>query len=328
MGGSLVRTRPLGSTGLRVSAVCLGTATFGVAPNEADATDLVRHALDLGVNFIDTASSYGNQARFDRPGAPPSSTRRAAEELVGAAIRGRRDDVVLSTKVGEPVGPRTTDRGLSRVHITRQLDESLRRLQTDRVDILHAHHYDPDTPVDESIAAFDDLVRQGKILYWAISDHRGWQAAEVAFAARASGRRGPACHQLRYNLRDRSAETDNVPLAVRLGLTLTVFSPLAGGLLAGQAVTQRPIAGPLRFGHSSGWSADDLRFAERIEGLAERYDRSAAEVAIGWLLAKPYVTSVIVGPETVTELSQIVAAAGAVLDPELVVELDGLVDAP
>lgn len=322
--GRTVRTRPLGSTGVQVSAVCLGTATFGVAPDETETTRLVRRALDAGINFIDTASSYGNQPRFDRPGVPAANVRRAAEELVGAAVHGHRDDVVLATKVGEPVGLRSTDRGLSRVHITRQLDESLRRLRTDRVDILHAHHYDPDTPVEESIAAFDDLVRQGKILYWAISDHRGWQAAEVAFTARALHRSGPACHQLRYNLRDRSADADNVPLAARLGMTFTVFSPLAGGLLAGRAAAQRPLAGPLRFGHATGWSADDLHFAERVEATAQRYGHSSIEAAIGWLLAKPFVTSVIVGPETVDELAGIVEASEAVLDAELVDQLDGL----
>ncbi|MDT5081480.1 MAG: 1-deoxyxylulose-5-phosphate synthase, partial [Mycobacterium sp.] len=167
----------LGNTGMRVSALCLGTGPFGVAPLAEDATPLVHRALDLGINFVDTANSYGNFARIDRPGAPPADARDSAEVIVGRALKGRRDDVVLASKVREVVGTGVLDVGLSRRHIMQQVERSLRALQTDYLDIYHMHGPDPRTPIDETLRAMDDLVRQGKIRYIGLSNFSAWRVA-------------------------------------------------------------------------------------------------------------------------------------------------------
>ena len=166
-----MRYSTLGSTGIKVSCIGLGTATFGVAPFESDAGRLVGRALDLGINLIDTANSYGNQARFDRTGAPPAEARASAEEIVGRALGARRRDVVLCSKVMEPVGAGPNERGLSRRHIFNQVEASLRRLGTDHLDLYYAHHPDPATPIEQTLRAFDDLVHQGKIRYATLSTY-------------------------------------------------------------------------------------------------------------------------------------------------------------
>ena len=171
----------LGSTGVRVSRVCVGTATFGVAPSPHDADGVVGAALDLGINFFDTANVYGSTPTFDRPGAPPASERESAEEILGRALAGRRDEVVLATKSGE----RRFDpaAGLSRRYIIQQVEQSLRRLRTDHLDLYYAHFPDPDTPLEQTLAVYDDLIRQGKLRYVALSNHPAWQLTEALWIA-------------------------------------------------------------------------------------------------------------------------------------------------
>ena len=182
-----MRYSTLGSTGIKVSCIGLGTATFGVAPLADDAERLVGRALDLGINLVDTANSYGNQARFDRAGAPPAAARASAEEIVGRALRARRRDVVLCSKVMEPVGAGPNERGLSRRHIFDQVEASLGRLGTDHLDVYYAHHPDPATPIEQTLRAFDDLVRQGKIRYAALSTYPAWQMTEALWTADRRG---------------------------------------------------------------------------------------------------------------------------------------------
>ena len=155
----------LGPTGVRVSRVCVGTATFGVVPSPHDADGVVGAALDLGINFFDTADVYGSTPTFDRPGAPAASERESAEEILGRALVGRRDEVVLATKSGE----RRFDpaAGLSRRYVIQQVEQSLRRLRTDHLDLYYAHFPDPDTPLEQTLVVYDDLVRQGKLRYMA-----------------------------------------------------------------------------------------------------------------------------------------------------------------
>jgi aryl-alcohol dehydrogenase-like predicted oxidoreductase len=152
----------LGQTGVKVSRICLGTATLGVAPAPRDADRVVGTALDLGVNFVDTADVYGNMPVFDRPGAPPAAHREPAEQILGRALRGRRDAMVIATKSNGIVGLDLNDRGLSRRHIVRQVETSLRRLDTDYIDLYYAHDPDPDTPLEQTLAVYDDLVRQAR----------------------------------------------------------------------------------------------------------------------------------------------------------------------
>jgi aryl-alcohol dehydrogenase-like predicted oxidoreductase len=173
----------LGSTGVKVSRICVGTATFGVAPSERDADRVVHAALDLGINFVDTANVYGILSTFDRPGAPPAAEREPAERILGRALAGRRDDVVIATKSCVEVGPGVNDRGLSRRHIIQQVENSLRRLETDYIDLYYAHNPDPDTPLEQTLSVYDDLVRQGKLRYVALSNHPAWQLTHALWIA-------------------------------------------------------------------------------------------------------------------------------------------------
>lgn len=306
--------RTLNGTDLQVSQLSLGTATFGVAPDESEAERLVARALDSGINVVDTANSYGNQARFDRVGVPTAAERASAEEIVGAALRGRRDDVVLCTKVCEPVGDGPNDRGLSRTHVMRMVERSLTRLQTDRIDVYYAHHPDPLTPIEEWLGTFGDLIAQGKIRYYAISTFAGWQLAEAVLTADGLGIARPACHQVRYSAAKRAVERDVLPAGRHFGVDTTVFSPLAGGLLAGDE-RLRSYAGNARWG-GPGFTDDERALAAELNALARAWGIPAAHLALAWVLAQPGVASAIVGPESVTELEHLLGAADVALTTE------------
>jgi aryl-alcohol dehydrogenase-like predicted oxidoreductase len=316
-----VRYKQLGRTGVKVSAVSLGTATFGVAPLEADCDRLVGRALDLGINMIDMANSYGNQARFDRPGVPAWTDRRSAEEIVGNVLKGRRDGLILCSKVMEPVGEGANDRGLSRRHIVQQLEQSLRRLQTDHLDVYYAHHPDGSTPIDETVRAFDDLVRQGKLRYYALSTYPAWQVVNALWKADSVGANAPACLQVPYNLERRDVELDVVPVCLANGLSLTVFSPLAGGLFAGPAKRTEAFVGRKRWGGTP-FTGREIALAEEVERLAQRHGSSPATLALAWLIARPAVASTIVGAEDIDQLEANAAAADLDLPPELMAALD------
>src|SRR5512132_192710 len=237
----------LGPTGVKVSKICLGTATFGVAPDAQEAGRLVHLALDCGINFFDTANVYGATPTFDRPGTPPAAEREPAELILGRALAGRREDVVIATKSGE----RRFDpaAGLSRRYIIQQVEHSLRWLDTDYIDLYYAHFPDPDTPLDQTLAAYDDLVRQGKVRYVALSNHPAWQVTHALWIA--DDRRlaaAPVCVQAKYNLIDRAAEHELAPACVQFGLSIVPFGPLHGGLLASTQVEERRIHGDQRFG--------------------------------------------------------------------------------
>jgi aryl-alcohol dehydrogenase-like predicted oxidoreductase len=320
----------LSGTGLRVSKICLGTASFGVAPTEADTTAVVHHALDAGINFIDTASSYGNQSRFDRDGAPPAADRPSAETLVGRAIAGRRDEVVLATKVSEPIGTGPNDGGssgggLSRAHIMRLVERSLERLGTDHIDIFYAHHPDPITRVEEWIRAFDDLITQGKIRYYALSTFAGWQLTEAVLTAARMGATRPACHQTRYNVARRWPESEVLPASNHFGIDSTVFSPLGGGLLTG--TTDRRYAGDARWGGRS-YSGAELALAENFSSHARKWGIPENHLAVAWLLTKPGVASAIVGPESIAELDALAGSSAVRLSSEQVEALDDLASPP
>ena len=201
----------LGRTGVKVSRICLGTATFGVAPTAQDADQLVGAAIDLGINFVDTADVYGNMPVFDRPGAPAAADREPAEQILGRALRGRRDEMVIATKSNGIVGHNINDRGLSRRHIIRQVETSLRRLNTDYIDLYYAHDPDPDTPLEQTLAAYDDLIRQGKIRYVGLSNHPAWQVTQALWIADDRRLQTPVATQVKYNLIDRAAERELGP---------------------------------------------------------------------------------------------------------------------
>ena len=290
----------LGPTGIRVSKICLGTATFGVAPSSQDADGVVGAALDLGINFCDTADVYGSTSTFDRPGALPAAERESAEEILGRALTGRRDDVVLATKSGERrFDP---DAGLSRRFVIQRVEQSLRRLRTDRIDLYYAHFPDPNTPLEQTLAVYDDLIRQGKLRYVALSNHPAWQVTEALWIA--DDRRlasAPVAAQVRYSLLDRSAEKELAAACVRFGLSIVPFAPLHGGLLADLKVLDRPVAGDKRYG-GRGFSEAEIGVARELDRLAREWGLGMQQVSLAWLLSRPAVASVIVGAESVDEL--------------------------
>ena len=303
----------LGPTGVKVSKICLGTATFGVAPDAQEAEHVVQAALDLGINFFDTANVYGATPTFDRPGAPPAAEREPAELILGRALAGRRDDVVIATKSGE----RRFDpaAGLSRRYIIQQVEHSLRRLGTDYIDLYYAHFPDPDTPLEQTLSVYDDLVRQGKLRHVALSNYPAWQVAHALWIA--DDRRlaaAPVCVQVKYNLIDRAAEAELAPACLQFGLSIVPFGPLHGGLLAGTAqVEEREFAGDKRFG-GSGFTQTELEVGRAVERLAQDWSLQPHQVSLAWLLSRPAVASAIVGAESMDEVTANATAADVKLE--------------
>ncbi len=318
----------LGRTGVRVSKLTLGTATFGVAPLEEHTGRLVGRALELGINFFDTANSYGNQKRFDRPESLPANQRKSAEEMLGTALQGHRNEVIIASKVMEQIGFGPNDGGwtgggLSRVHIMGQVEETLRRLQTDHIDVYYMHHPDPVTPIDQTLRAFDDLIRQGKVRYCAFSTFDGWRMMEGLWLAERYGLNAPVCHQTAYNLLNRAIERDIVPASLKYGLTLNLFSPLGGGLLASPAVLERTVTGSQRWG-GPGFTEEDIANARRFYDVANEAGESPAHLALAWLLSRPAVSSAIIGPETLEELETNAVAGDLELDGDLMETVDAI----
>ena len=303
----------LGTTGVKVSRICLGTATFGVAPLAEQADRVVGAAIDLGVNFVDTADVYGHMPVFDRPGAPAAADREPAERILGRALRGRRDEMVIATKSNGVVGPDINDRGLSRRHIIRQVDSSLRRLETDYIDLYYAHDPDPDTPLEQTMAAYDDLIRQGKIRYVGLSNHPAWQVVQALWTADDRRLQAPVAAQVKYSLIDRTAERELGPACAKFGLSIIPYAPLHGGLLADLAVLDREVSGDQRFG-AAGFSEGEVAIARRVDQYSRDWGLQPYQVSLAWLLSRPAVASAIVGAETPEELQANATAAEVELD--------------
>jgi aryl-alcohol dehydrogenase-like predicted oxidoreductase len=317
----------LGTTGVKVSQICLGTATFGVAPTAQDADWVVRAAIDLGINFVDTADVYGNMPVFDRPGAPTAADREPAEQILGRALRGRRDDMVIATKSSGIVGLGINDRGLSRRHIIRQVETSLRRLDTDYIDLYYAHDPDPDTPLEQTLAVYDDLIRQGKIRYVGLSNHPAWQVTQALWIADDRRLQAPVAAQVKYNLIDRAAEQELAPACQQFGLSLIPYAPLHGGLLADLQVLDRDVAGDQRFG-AAGFTEAEITLAREVDRLSRAWGLAHYQVTLAWLLARPAVASAIVGAETVDELRANATAADVNLEPAQLDALTALANQP
>ncbi|MDA8290139.1 MAG: aldo/keto reductase [Actinomycetota bacterium] len=322
----------LGTSGMRVSRLVLGTATFGVAPLEKEADRVVGAALDAGINMVDTANAYGNLAHFDREGVVPAAQRTSAEEIIGAVLGSRRDSLLLSTKASEQVGPGVNDSGLSRRHLVEQLDRSLRRLRTDHVDLFYAHHPDPDTPLDETLYVLDELVRSGKTRTYGLSTYPAWQTMHALWICDRRNLRTPACLQVRYNLVARQVESEIAPLAGEFGLSLLAFSPIAGGLLTTAEARERPYTGETRWGGGA-FTDSQVAAAARLEEIARRWGHPPARLALAWLLRRPSVAAAIIGPESAEQVATSAAAVPLAreLGDEQLAELDtigsaGIVD--
>lgn len=328
--------RLLGRSGVRVSALCLGTAFYGISPLEDGVNALVARALELGINFIDTANSYGNQARFDRPGIPPWTERASSEELVGRAVKESgvsRQDVVIATKVQEKVGEGPNDGGpmgggLTRKHILAQCERSLRRLQTDHIDVLYAHHPDPTTPLDQTLRAFDDLVAQGKVRYPALSNYGGWELTRALWLCERNSWSPPVAMEMPYSLVRREIEREVVPACLAFDVGITAYSPLASGLLTGTYKPGAPLPAGSRASfarsHVRPFSETQLEAVARLDALARGWGQTAAQTSLAWLLSRPALTSAIIGPENVAQLEELVPAGDLRLDQMQAQEVEAL----
>jgi aryl-alcohol dehydrogenase-like predicted oxidoreductase len=303
--------RQLGRSGLRISTLTLGTMTFGGKGGfgSVGSTDLegakrqIGMALDAGVNLIDTADVYSGGE---------------SEEIVGQAIKGKRDGLLLSSKVRMSMGDGPNDAGLSRHHILSGIEASLRRLGTDHIDIYHVHEWDGQTPVEETLSTLDSLVQSGKVRYLAASNYSGWQLMKALAAADARGHERFAAEQIYYSLEARDAEYELVPVAIDQGLGILVWSPLAGGLLSGKF--RRDADQPENSRHLNGWNEPPVRNEDRLYDtievlvdVAKAHEVSAAQVALAWLLSRPAVTSLVIGARTDEQLADNLKSADLVL---------------
>ena len=306
--------RQLGRCGLRVSRLTLGTMTFGGRGQFRDVgqTDLegarrqIDMALDAGVNLIDTADVYSDGA---------------SEEIVGQALEGRRDQVLIATKARFPMGPGPNDAGLSRHHLIEACEASLRRLQTDHIDLYQVHEWDGLTPLEEILAALEHLLQSGKVRYVGCSNFAGWQVMKALSVARVRGLPEFVSQQVYLSLQERAAEYEIVPSALDQGLGLLIWSPLAGGLLSGKYRRGEPAPPGSRL--AGEWDEppvyDEDKLYDTVDvlvAIAEEHGVSPARVALAWLLDRPGVTSVIVGARTDEQLADNLAAAELTLSPE------------
>ena len=317
--------RQLGSSELTVSPICLGTMTFGVPVAEADAISLVHQALDLGINFVDTANVYEGYDRF--LGSPGG----VAEEIVGKALVGHRDDVVLATKVCAPVGPGPDDRGLSAAHIMREAERSLQRLQTDVIDLYWIHWPDKETPLDETLTAMDQLVQDGKVRYIAASNFNAARLCECRWIADSKDLAPVVGSQIPYSLLRREFHND-LEFCERFEIGVTPYQPLQGGLLTGKY--QRGQSPP---DQSRGnkkpqwlWELNDALFdqLEALEALAREIDVPMAQYALAWALQQPAMSSMIVGATRIEQVQDAVAAAEIQIPAAHLEQIDAICPPP
>jgi aryl-alcohol dehydrogenase-like predicted oxidoreductase len=300
--------RPVGRTGLRVSPIGLGMMSFGDpahqswALGEEQAEPLVRHAADGGIVFFDTADEYSG-------GESERITGRLLKRLFAS-----REDYVLATKVFYPTGPGANDRGLSRRHVMAAIDASLRRLGTDHVDLYQVHRWDQDTPIEETMAALDDVVRAGKVRYLGASTMRAWQFAKAQAVAERAGLTRFVTMQNRYSLVNREEEREMIPLCLDQGVGVFPYSPLARGLLAGKRGAERST--PRSREDRRAYRDADLAIADVVSDIAAERGVSAAQVALAWLLARPGVVAPIIGATRVQHIEDALAATRLELTPE------------
>ncbi|MBK9714961.1 MAG: aldo/keto reductase [Kouleothrix sp.] len=307
----------LGRTGLKVSRLCLGTMNFGPQASEADSFAIMDRALELGINFFDTANRYGGSAGVG-----------ATEQIIGRwlAQGGRREQIVLATKVYGPMGEGQNDRGLSAYHIRRACEESLRRLQTDHIDLYQMHHVERATPWEEIWQAMEQLVREGKVLYVGSSNFAGWQIAQANSIAASRHFLGLVSEQSLYNLNARTIELEVIPACRAFGLGLIPWSPLAGGLLGG--ALQKASAGR-RADERMRQNVEQSRAKlEAYEALCGELGEQPADVALAWLLRNPVVTAPIIGPRTLDQLSGSLRALDIQLSDEHLQRLDAIWPGP
>jgi aryl-alcohol dehydrogenase-like predicted oxidoreductase len=311
----------LGRTGLKVSRICLGTMNFGTYTPEEESFTIMNQSLELGINFFDTANVYGNIG----DGTGSGNT----EKIIGrwlAEDKTRRDRIVLATKVYGKMGNGINEAKLSAYNIRKACEDSLKRLQTDHIDLYQMHHIDRDTPWEEIYQAMEQLVREGKVLYVGSSNFAAWNIAEAIHKAKERNFLGIVSEQSIYSLRNRHIELEVIPACKHFGVGLIPWSPMGGGILCGvleKTKEGRRTREPLQK------SVEKLRpQIEAFEKLCKEISQKPADVALAWVLNNPVVTSPIVGPRTVEQLKENIAAGEIVLNDGVLKKLDDIWPGP
>lgn len=293
-----METRILKNTQLEVSRLCMGTMTFGSQVDEAAAQRMTDYCLDQGVQFFDTANAY-NQG--------------VSEEIVGRCLKSRRDKVIVASKACNPMQGLRAYSGLSRQAMRWALEDSLRRLQMDYLDLYYLHRPDYDTPIEESLETLEAFRREGKIRYGAISNYSSWQHTEILWLCEKKGWQAPHVAQQMYNIVTRNLEQEYVPFAKKFGVSIVAYNPLAGGLLTGKQNAAAPIAGTRFDGNqqylSRYWHGQYFEAVEELKAIAEGHGRTLLEMSLGWLLHQGQVDSVILGASRLEHLKANVEAA-------------------
>ena len=313
-----MKTKQMGRTGLKVSEICLGTMTFGLQCDEPASVAIMDTASEYGVDFFDTSDAYplgGNLSTIGR-----------TEEIIGRWLKGRRDKIVLATKCFAGTGPAPNQSGLSRKHICEAVEASLRRLQTDYIDLYQTHFPDPSTPIDETMRALDDLVHQGKVRYLGCSNYAAWMLANALWTADKHDLARFDCVQPRYNLLYREIEHELLPLCRFHGVGVIAYNPIAGGFLSGKYKPEAPPPTEARFGflsgrtrniyHSRYWHQAQFEAVAHLQEFFARRNRSLVQAAIAWVLAQPDITSAIVGASSAAQLRESLPAVDVKLDAE------------
>jgi aryl-alcohol dehydrogenase-like predicted oxidoreductase len=311
--------RSLGRTGVSVSPLCLGAMMFGGwgNPDHDDSIKIIHRALDAGINFIDTADVY---------------SRGESEEIVGKALKGRRDDVVLATKIHGPMGDDPNQRGNSRRWIAKEVEASLRRLGTDWIDLYQIHRPEQDTDIDETLGALTDLVRQGKVRYIGSSTFPASQIVEAQWVARDRGRERFVCEQPPYSMLVRGIEEDVLPTTLRHGMGVIPWSPLAGGWLSGRwrkgaepPASTRAQRLPARYDLANPANQRKLEAADALGALADEAGLPLIHLALAFVIRHPAVTAAIIGPRTMEQLESQLGAAEVALDDAILDRIDEIV---
>jgi len=307
--------RQLGNSGLRVSAIGLGTNQFGGKVDQDGVNAIIDAALDAGINFIDTADAY-QQGR--------------SEETLGVALKGKRSPVLIATKVFFPTGEGPNDRGVSRYHILNAVENSLQRLQTDHIDLYQVHRWDDATPIEETLRALDDLVRSGKVRYVGASNYAAWQLARTNLLAEFKGWTPFISVQNHYHMLERDQEKEMLPFCNAHNVGLLPYFPLAGGFLTGKYKRNEPAPNGSR-GENSGYvqrymTSTNYDKIEQLDAWATAHERTIAELAHAWLLAQPQISSVISGATKVAHVQQNVKAADWSLSATELIEVNTVLE--
>ncbi|WP_429845582.1 aldo/keto reductase [Brevibacillus sp. FIR094] len=305
----------LGGSGLKVSALGLGTNSFGGRADEQTSVNIIHTAIESGITFIDTANIY---------------TQTESERIIGLALSGKRHEVVLATKAGLVKGEGPNQRGSSRYHLMLELENSLKRLRTDYVDLYQIHTFDPETPLEETLRALDDMVRSGKVRYIGASNYAAWELMKAIGISQREGLNRYVSTQVSYSLADRTPERELVPLCLDQGVGIIPYFPLAGGILTGKYTSAEKAPAGSRADKEPRFvrllSEDKLEFGRKISQVAAEVGVSSSVLSLAWLMHKPVVSSVIVGATRVEQLTDNLQSAALTLDAATLAELDRLSD--